>query len=99
MDREIELEEIETAAFKDRYGAKAMPAQVHSQGCNDDGAVVSGAQTTHFVPSRRHARRARAPRATVLASPYSGPRSWEARVGALGVNCHLGRFAACSWPQ
>ena len=24
--REIELEEIETAAFKDRYGAKAMPA-------------------------------------------------------------------------
>ena len=28
MNREIELEEIETAAFKDRYGAKAMPAQV-----------------------------------------------------------------------
>ena len=28
MRREIELEEIETAAFKDRYGAKAMPAQV-----------------------------------------------------------------------
>jgi hypothetical protein len=27
-DREIELEEIETAAFKDRYGTKAMPAQV-----------------------------------------------------------------------
>ena len=26
MAREIELEEIETAAFKDRYGAKAMPA-------------------------------------------------------------------------
>jgi alkanesulfonate monooxygenase SsuD/methylene tetrahydromethanopterin reductase-like flavin-dependent oxidoreductase (luciferase family) len=30
MDREIELEEIETAAFKDRYGAKAMPAQVRT---------------------------------------------------------------------
>ena len=27
MNREIELEEIDTAAFKDRYG-KAMPAQV-----------------------------------------------------------------------
>ena len=28
MRREIELEEIETAAFKDRYGAKAMPPPV-----------------------------------------------------------------------
>ena len=28
MSREIELEEIETAAFKDRYGTKAMPARV-----------------------------------------------------------------------
>ena len=51
MDREIELEEIETAAFKDRYGAKAMPAQVHSQGRNDGLiAMVSGARTTHFCP-------------------------------------------------
>ena len=31
MSREIELEEIETTAFKDRYGTKAMPAQVRSQ--------------------------------------------------------------------
>ena len=31
MSREIELEEIETAAFKDRYGNKAMPAQVKPQ--------------------------------------------------------------------
>jgi hypothetical protein len=31
MRREIELEEIETTAFKDRYGTKAMPAQVRSQ--------------------------------------------------------------------
>ena len=31
MNREIELEEIETAAFKDRYGNKAMPAQVKPQ--------------------------------------------------------------------
>ena len=30
MRREIELEEIETTAFKDRYGAKAMPAQVRT---------------------------------------------------------------------
>ena len=30
MAHEIELEEIETAAFKDRYGAKAMPAQVRT---------------------------------------------------------------------
>jgi len=28
MAREIELEEIETAAFRDRYGAKGMPADV-----------------------------------------------------------------------
>jgi hypothetical protein len=28
MNREIELEEIETSAFKDRYGTKAMPANV-----------------------------------------------------------------------
>jgi len=31
MSRETELEEIETAAFKDRYGTKAMPAQVKPQ--------------------------------------------------------------------
>jgi alkanesulfonate monooxygenase SsuD/methylene tetrahydromethanopterin reductase-like flavin-dependent oxidoreductase (luciferase family) len=31
MNREIELEEIETTAFKDRYGNKAMPAQVKTQ--------------------------------------------------------------------
>jgi alkanesulfonate monooxygenase SsuD/methylene tetrahydromethanopterin reductase-like flavin-dependent oxidoreductase (luciferase family) len=30
MNREIELEEIETAAFKDRYGAKAMPPPVRA---------------------------------------------------------------------
>ena len=30
MRGDIELEEIETAAFKDRYGAKAMPAQVRT---------------------------------------------------------------------
>jgi alkanesulfonate monooxygenase SsuD/methylene tetrahydromethanopterin reductase-like flavin-dependent oxidoreductase (luciferase family) len=31
MSREIELEEIETTAFKDRYGTKAMPANVKPQ--------------------------------------------------------------------
>jgi hypothetical protein len=30
MAREIELEEIETTAFKDRYGAKAMPPPIRS---------------------------------------------------------------------
>jgi len=30
MRGDIELEEIETAAFKDRYGAKAMPVPVRS---------------------------------------------------------------------
>ena len=28
MAGEIQLEEIETAAFRERYGAKSMPAQV-----------------------------------------------------------------------
>jgi hypothetical protein len=31
MNREIELEEIETAAFKDRFGTRAMPVNVRSQ--------------------------------------------------------------------
>jgi hypothetical protein len=31
VNREIELEEIETAAFKDRYGNRAMPANVKPQ--------------------------------------------------------------------
>jgi hypothetical protein len=31
MNREIELEEIETAAFKDRYGTRAMPVSVKPQ--------------------------------------------------------------------
>ena len=31
MNREIELEEIETAAFKDRYGTRAMPVNVKAK--------------------------------------------------------------------
>jgi alkanesulfonate monooxygenase SsuD/methylene tetrahydromethanopterin reductase-like flavin-dependent oxidoreductase (luciferase family) len=37
MSREIELEEIETDAFKDRYGNRAMPAQVKPQKVGSSG--------------------------------------------------------------